>query len=85
MPVEASDIVPIAMDSGGGESTGCEQTGVGSDERVGKRERLDVRVDFPTESTLRNQSSGGSRGNQNGLAGNRYEKQIDNRGGFFRI
>lgn len=69
MTVEASDIVPIAMDSGEGESTGCEQTGVGSDERVGKRERLDVRFGFPTESTFRNQGSGGSRGNQGGLTG----------------
>ena len=34
MPVEASDIVQDAMDSGATTSTGCEQAGLRSDERV---------------------------------------------------
>jgi hypothetical protein len=37
MPVQAADIVQIAMDIGDEASTGCEQTGLRSDMRVSKR------------------------------------------------
>jgi hypothetical protein len=36
MPVESSDIVQGVMDSGAPPSTGCEQAGLRSDERVRK-------------------------------------------------
>jgi hypothetical protein len=36
MPVEASDIVQTAMNTSDNDSTGCEQAGLGFDERVRK-------------------------------------------------
>ena len=36
MPVEASDIVPTAMDTGDDDSTGCEEAVSRSDDRVRK-------------------------------------------------
>jgi hypothetical protein len=49
MPVEASDIVQGAMDSGAATSTGCEQAGLRSDERVRKM------TEGTSEASLSNQ------------------------------
>jgi hypothetical protein len=40
MPVESSDIVQTAMNSGDDGSTGCEEAGQGSDKHVRKKTEL---------------------------------------------
>jgi hypothetical protein len=64
MPVEASDIVQGAMNTGGFPYTGCEEEGLGSDDDVRKRWNGQDKRSFPTKSTLRTERSRGSRGNQ---------------------
>ncbi len=52
MPVEASDIVQTVMDTGDSSSTGCEEAGTGSDDRVRKMTVNERAYAIPTKSTV---------------------------------
>jgi hypothetical protein len=64
MPVEGSDIVQTAMDTGDDDSTGCEEEVLRSDDHVRKITQRTRGLRFPTKSTLRIRNPRGSRGNQ---------------------
>jgi hypothetical protein len=57
MPVEASDIVPTAMDVGDDDSTGCEEAGSRSDGHVRKMSERTRRLSLSNQIHIANQQS----------------------------